>query len=142
MDLVKILSTLPFEEPKEVDRRLNYKKVSQYKSQLFLDLQDNFTHKEIKDIITIIYKSLDDVKYTKYHKFMMNLEKSFDAFTHAIGDTEFYLIIDGDKIGSEIWLIQKPRSLFQLMIVCIQEFICMMIYLVNLEEKLAVWLRT
>lgn len=100
---LKSLERIPFEKPERKDRSLNPTQVDkffEYNEQLW---KDSGRRIEVMDLLHAI---IDKTMYIDFETFWHNLVQSWKMFELYVEDHSFYLVIDGNKIGSETWIMQ------------------------------------
>lgn len=95
------LKSLKFKIPENKDRSLDYDKAKEYLLCLEKDLE-YFEYKNL--ILEKVWEILDKTIYINYNTFWTSLLTSFKKFQEYIGKSKFYVIVDGNKIGSELWI--------------------------------------
>lgn len=107
-DLLRILSTIPFRSPSFEDRSVNPTAVARYFNLLeeWRVTNNDFTVDEKKDIIKIITTAVNEVQYVSYYIFWPMVLQAFDEFSQFVDREPFWVVVDGRKIGSEIWILQ------------------------------------
>ena len=109
-DYLYKLSQLPFYKPIELDRSLDQERVEEYLIELKKSLKNpSFKlgkNDNIEDIYNIIKDSLYKCKYVNFDTFWDKVNLAFDQFVEYIADEDFYLVVSGNKVGSETWIIQ------------------------------------
>ena len=103
MEFLELLSEIEFKEPSEKDRSLDDQSVRK-----FIDYNERKWHGKPHgdEVIELLNEIIDKTIYIDFVIFWDNLLRSWDMFKLYVGDKPFYLIVDGNKIGSETWIIQ------------------------------------
>lgn len=108
MEFLRSLSQIPFHSPSLDDRGLKQDRVDQYIISLeeWRKRNNNFNREEKDDIIGLITKAINNVEYVPYDRFWKAILESLSHFSGFVSDSPFWVIVDGRKVGSEIWIIQ------------------------------------